>query len=133
MYRLKYLPWRSLLQVAGLTIAIAIFLEILLWWGFVQSAAGKRMLAFLLSPPLGMIMILAAAVGVGVLAVYLLERFYKSVFINSGSLWALVPCLALAVFLKSLLPLPNLLVNLSYPQLIGIVVGVFWKGRPHWR
>lgn len=133
MYRLKYLPWRSLLQVAGLTIAIVIFLEILLRWGLVQSAAGQRMLAFLLSPPLGMIMVLVAAVGVGVLAVYLLERFYRNIFINSASLWALVPCLALAVFLKSLLPLPNLLVNLSYPQLIGIVVGVFWKGRPHWR
>jgi hypothetical protein len=75
---------------------------------------------------------MAAAVGVGALAVYLLKRFYPQVLINTASLWALIPCLLLFLFIKSLLPIPGL-VNLTYPQLLGIIVGVFWKGRPYWR
>lgn len=79
-----------------------------------------------------MIITLIAAAGFGVLAVYILERFYPQVLINSSSLWALIPCLALTLWLKSLLPL-FVLVSLSYPNLVAVLVGVFWKGRPYWR
>jgi len=131
--RLKYLPWRSLLQVSGIAVIIVIVLEFLLALGDTNSSGIRSMLSMLFAPPLGILLILAAAVGVGVLAVYLLERLYQQVRINTASLWALVLCLALVLFVKSLLPLPALLVNLSYIQLMGIVVGVFWKGRPYWR
>jgi hypothetical protein len=131
--RLKYLPWRSLLQVSGIALIIVIVLEFLLALGYTNSSVIRSMLSVLFAPPLGILLILAAAVGVGVLAVYLLERLYQQVRINTASLWALVLCLALVLFVKSLLPLPALLVNLSYIQLMGIVVGVFWKGRPYWR
>ncbi|MBD0344246.1 MAG: peptide chain release factor 1 [Coleofasciculus sp. Co-bin14] len=130
--RLKYLPWRSLLQVSGIAVIIVIVLEFLLALGYTNSSLIRSMVSVLFAPPLGMLLILAAAVGVGVLAVYLLERLYQQVIINTASLWALVLCLALVLFVKSLLPLPALLVNLSYLQLMGIVVGVFWKGRPYW-
>ncbi len=130
--RLKYLPWRSLLQVSGLTILIVIILELLLSIGYTQSSSLQRTLSILHQPPLGIVTLVAAAAGVGALAVYLLERFHRQVFLNSATLWALVPCLALVVFLKSLLPVPELLVHLNYIQLIGIIVGVFWKGRPYW-
>ncbi|HEY9742803.1 MAG TPA: peptide chain release factor 1 [Coleofasciculaceae cyanobacterium] len=131
--RLKYLPWRSLLQVSGIALIIVIVLEFLLALGYTNSSVIRSMLSVLFAPPLGILLILAAAVGVGVLAVYLLERLYQQVRINTASLWALVLCLALVLFVKSLLPLPALLVNLSYIQLMGIVVGVFWKGRPYWQ
>jgi len=131
--RLKYLPWRSLLQVSGIALIIVIVLEFLLALGYTNSSVIRSMLSVLFAPPLGILLILAAAVGVGVLAVYLLERLYQQVRINTASLWALVLCIALVLFVKSLLPLPALLVNLSYIQLMGIVVGVFWKGRPYWQ
>ncbi len=131
--RLKYLPWRSLFQVSGIALIIVIVLEFLLALGYTNSSVIRSMLSILFAPPLGILLILAAAVGVGVLAVYLLERLYQQVRINTASLWALVLCLALVLFVKSLLPLPALLVNLSYIQLMGIVVGVFWKGRPYWQ
>ncbi|MFP5269544.1 peptide chain release factor 1 [Coleofasciculus sp.] len=133
MYRLRSLPWRSLLEVSGITVAIAIVLEIIIGLGFTQSPAIREMLQFLYTPPLGMIISLMAAVGFGVLAVYVLERFYPHVLINSSSLWALIPCLALVLGLKSLLPLPPFLVSLSYANVVAVLVGVFWKGRPYWR
>jgi len=133
MYRLRSLPWRSLLEVSGITTAVAIVLEIIIGLGVTQSAAIREMLQFLYTPPLGMIITLMAAAGFGVLGVYILERFYPQVLINNSSLWALVPCLALTLGLKSLLPLPFVLVSLSYANLFAVLVGVFWKGRPYWR
>ncbi|MCA1993215.1 MAG: peptide chain release factor 1 [Coleofasciculus sp. S288] len=133
MRRLRYLPWRSLLQVSGQTIVIVILLEVVLTVGYTQSFAIRRTLSLLYAPPLGLVITLMAAVGVGVLAVYLLQRFYPQVLINSATLWALIPCLALVIFLKSLLPLPGFLATLTTAQLVGIIVGVFWKGRPYWR
>ena len=77
-------------------------------------------------------MAFAVAVGVGALAVYLLERLDR-LSINTASLWTLVLCLALLLFLKSLL-LPTVLVDVNNEiQLVGIVIGVFWKSRPYWR
>lgn len=130
--RLQYLPWRSLLQVSGLTVIIVTLLELLLSLGTLHSPLIRNTLSLLFAPPLGILIFVAAAVGVGALGVYLLERFYPQIFINRASLWALIPCLLLFLLLKSLLPIPGL-VNLTYPQLLGIIVGVFWKGRPYWR
>lgn len=78
-------------------------------------------------------MAIATAVGIGALAVYLCERWLPQVLLNTSSLWALVLCLLLGLVLKSLLPLPSLLLDLSQFTLVGVIVGVFWKGRPYWR
>ena len=131
--RLKHLPWRSLLQVSGLTILIIIFLELFLSVAYSQSLALRRLLSVLSTPPLGTVMLFAIAVGVGVLSVYLLERFHPRLFLNNATLWALVPCLVFVVVLKLLLPVPPLLMHLNLPQLMGMVVGIFAKGRPYWR
>lgn len=133
MYRLRFLPWRSLLEVSGITVAIAIALEVIIGLGIAQSAPIRQIIGFLVAPPLGLLIILMAAIGFGVLAVYILERFYPQVLINSNSLWALVPCLALVLALKILLPLPFVLIRFSYTTLVALIVGVFWKGRPYWR
>ncbi len=131
--RLKFLPWRSLLQVSALTTIFVLVLEFLLTLGYTQSAVIRRTLSFLYAGPLGLLMTIATAIGVGALAVYLLERFYQQVIINTASLWALVLCLALFLYLKSLVPLMPILVNFEQIQLIGIILGIFWKGRPYWR
>ena len=131
--RLKLLPWRPLLQISALTIFIVFILEMLLVWGFTQSDVINRTITMLYSPPLGIFIPIAVAMGIGALAVYLCERWRNQVLLNTSNLWALVLCLLLSVGLKSLLPLPSLLISLSYFALIGIVLGVFWKGRPYWR
>ncbi|MBW4573972.1 MAG: peptide chain release factor 1 [Aphanothece sp. CMT-3BRIN-NPC111] len=130
---LKYLPWRSLLEVAAIATLIVVALEFILGLGYAQSNLIRQALSILYARPLGLLVNVAVAFGVGVLAVYLLERLYKRVIINNGSLWALVPCLALLLLVKSLLPVQPILVDLDQTQLMGILVGIFWQGRPYWR
>jgi len=132
--QLKFLPWRSLFQVSAFTTLIVVALEFLLELGYIQSYVIRSTLSRLLyAPMLGLLMQFAVAVGIGVLAVYLLERLKQQVRINTASLWALVLCLLLLLLLKSLLPIPAFLVAVNQVQLIGIVLGVFWKGRAYWR
>ena len=131
--RLKFLPWLSLLQVSALITLILVVLDLLLILGSAQSVGIKRALTLLYSPPLGLVVTFAVAVGIGALAVYLLEILYRKGTINSGILWALVLCLALGLVLRSVLPVPPFLVDLNEIQLVCMIVGVFWKGRPYWR
>lgn len=131
--RLQYLPWRSLLQVSALTTLIVVALELLLAFEYARSLEFRRTIFVVYAPPFGIIISVAIALGVGAMAVYILERWYKQVFINSSSLWALVPCLALLLLLKSLLPIDPLLVKLDSTRLMGIIVGIFLKGRRYWR
>ncbi|MGK7905401.1 MAG: peptide chain release factor 1 [Hormoscilla sp.] len=132
--RLKRLPWGSLLQVAALTTVIITVGEVILVWAFQKSFIVRNLLNLLLDGPLGVLMPVAAAIGLGALAVYLLEQQFVRISINTSNLWALVPCLLLTLWIESLLSLPSLgLLSLSEPILIGIIVGIFWKGRPYWR
>lgn len=131
--RLKFLPWRSLLQVSALTTIILVVLEFLLTLGYTQSSAINRTLSFMYTGSLGLLMTFVTAIGVGAMAVYLLERFYQKVIINTANLWALVLCLAVFLLLKSLLPLMPILISLDQLQLVGIILGIFWKGRPYWQ
>lgn len=87
------------------------------------------------SGSLGVLVQFAGVVGVGVLAVYLLEKFFANITANASVLWALVFCLTLCLVVRSFLPVPARLVNIynNETQLIAIVIGVFWKGRPYWR
>lgn len=131
--RLKVLPWRSLFQVAAITVTIMIFLDTLLILGYTHFVALRRTLTLLYAPPLGLFVIFTIAMGVGALAVYLLEKLYKSVIINSATLWALILSLAVVFVIRSLLPLPAFLFSLDQLGLIGIILGVFYTGRRYWR
>ena len=130
--RLKRLPWQSLFLVATAATAIATLTEQVLFWAFQEVAIVTQLLSIVLFPPLGTLIPVAVPMGLGVLTVYLLERWQTQVFVNTASLWALVPCLLLSLWLKSLL-VPYFLLGLSRTALIGIVLGVFWKGRSYWR
>jgi hypothetical protein len=133
LQQLAKLPWVTLLLTAALTNVWVFVLEFFLWYGAERSPLVQDSMALLLSPPLGLITVLAIAVGVGALAVYLLEIVYPNLIINAGVLWALVPCLLLAILIKNFLPLPVHLVALDEGQLIAIILGVFVKGKPYWR
>ena len=133
LQRLKRLPWIPLLLTAVLTNIWVFVVEFFLGIGVERSPLVQKALTLLLSPPLGTITIIAIAALIGALAVFLLEIVYPRLLINAGVLWALVPCLVLAIVLKNLLPLSLNLVSLDEGRLIGIVLGVFIKGRPYWR
>ncbi|AFZ14054.1 hypothetical protein Cri9333_3221 [Crinalium epipsammum PCC 9333] len=131
--RLKNLPWRALLQVSVLTNLIVLVLDFLIWREYQRSPVVRQALIILYTPPLEIITTLTVAVGVGALAVYLLERFYPQIRLEANTLWALVPCLALIIFLKSLLPLPSILLSFNEVQVMAIIIGIFWKSQRYWR
>ncbi len=132
--RLKFLPWIPLLQISLITVLIAIALDVLLTRTAVAVPVIFNLLSKLLSSPIGVLIGLAVPVGIGALAVAILERWFQQVMITNATLWALVPCVALWLFLKSLVPIPTALVpDISIVSLVGVVLGVFWKGRPYWR
>lgn len=131
--RLKFLPWRSLFLVSILVTLIVTVLDFLIAVGYTYSGAIKQALNLLYAPTLGIIVDFAIVVGIGALAVYLLEKLYKF-SINTAILWTLVLCLSVCLFVKTLLPLPKVLVmNFDEIKLMGILIGIFWKGRPYWR
>ncbi|TAG91199.1 MAG: peptide chain release factor 1 [Oscillatoriales cyanobacterium] len=129
--RLKILPWQEMLQIAALVNLTVLGIELFLAWG-TKIPAISNALRLLYSSSLGILVPVAIAVGMGALAVYLLEYWQQQFLLNQTNLWLLVFCLFLGLFLKSLL-LPPLFISLSQATLIGIAVGVFWKGRPYWR
>lgn len=130
---LKYLPWRSLLQVAGITIAIVTAVEFMLSLGVRQPSIISRTLKILFQPPLGLLVTFFIGVGVGALAVYLLERFYTQVTIHTNTLWASIACLILVLWVRLMLPIPSILLSLNEIQAVAMIVGIFWKGKPYWR
>jgi hypothetical protein len=133
MRRLKLLPWREMLQISALVNCIVVGLELFLAWGWIQSEVFRKIFTLLFGFPLGILIPLAIAVGMGALAVYFLEYWQQQFLLNRVSLWVLVLCLLLGLVLKSFLHIPDNLVSLSETALIGVTVGVFWKGRPYWR
>ncbi|MGF1489947.1 MAG: peptide chain release factor 1 [Prochloraceae cyanobacterium] len=134
-YRFKSQPWKDLGLASALTITIVAFAEILLTLCYVNSDVCRDSLSLILTPPLGGVFFIAAAVGVGALGVFLCEKWERvaSLSLNVSSLWSLVLCLMVAIALKSFLIRLGLIVQLNEVSLIGIIVGVFWKGRPYWR
>ena len=132
-WRLKSLPWASLLQVAGLAVLLATAADLLLAQAFgilVQGLAGP------LLPFLRLVMLvlpLAAGFGIGALGIVILERLFSNLYLDTGTLWGLVPCIVLVLFMKGLVPIPSFLVSVGYPQLVGSILGIFVVGKRHWR
>lgn len=131
--RLKQLPWLPLFLVALLTFFWASVLEWLLALGADNVNLVRNALLMLFAPPLNLLMLIAIAIGIGALAVLFLEIMYPQLMITTGTLWALVLCVFCVGFVRSLLPSPLALLTPSYSMLIGILLGVFLKGKPYWR
>ncbi len=137
--QLKYLPWRSLFIIAGMTFIIVTTIELLLWLTYNQLDQGTQfailnlLAATLYSPLLSLLTVGAIGVGIGALGVFLLETLEKRVFINAGVLWSLILCLIIGLVIRNYIPIPALLTGVNQMQLVGIILGVFWKGKRYWR
>lgn len=131
--RLKSQPWKPLFGVAFATVIAVSVLDFLLIFLISNVAAIQDSIRLLLSPPLGILIPLAVAAGVGALGVSICDYYRSKIFLNAGSLWALVLCLIIALGVNALIPFPSFLLRFSYPIFIGVIIGVFWRGRPYWR
>jgi hypothetical protein len=131
--RLKNLPWSSLLQTVALTYLIVAIAEVLTLWGITHSLAFKQIMLLLFTPPLGMLIIFAVGVGLGALSIYLIEIQPSKVFLNVLCLWALFIGLLIVLFLYKSIFSPVIFLSTSQITTMGILIGLFWKGRPYWR
>ncbi|MBW4458741.1 MAG: peptide chain release factor 1 [Nodosilinea sp. WJT8-NPBG4] len=132
-WRFKSLPWAILLQVALVAVAIATAADLLLAQGLALSLDNTGSGLLPLMQLLFMALPIAAGFGIGALGLTILERWFKTLHIDTGVLWALVPCIALVLFVKGFLPIPTAVVAMSYPLLVGVLLGIFVVGRRHWR
>lgn len=133
LWRLRTLPWGTLFQNALLTTAIATLLDIAFL--FLIQLLGRQGVDFVI-PGGGMglmLLLLLVGGGIGALGVILMDRLFRQVFLDIATLWALVGCLAVVLFVKGLLPVPAALVGISRLQLVGIILGLFAQGRAYWR
>ncbi|HEY9886963.1 MAG TPA: hypothetical protein V6D02_01080 [Candidatus Obscuribacterales bacterium] len=135
LWRLKSLPWIPLLQNALLTVILATVLDVAAIGALAGLARvwpqGSRLLV-----PGGIALLLLqllVAGGVGAIAIALMERAFRQVRLDTATLWALVGCLALVLWVKGILPIPALLVGLSYPQFVAMMLGLFSRSRRYWR
>lgn len=135
LWRFKSLPWIPLLQNALLTVLLATVLDIALFFilGALFRAWPEGTSIVLQGGVVELLLLFAVAGGIGALAVILMERVFRSIMLDGAVLWALVGCLVLVLYLKRFLPIPTLLVGISYVQFVGLLLGLFSQGRRHWR
>jgi hypothetical protein len=132
--RLQVFPWKELVRVSALSLVLFVIVDILLQVGQAYSPVTQRVINFILSMPvLTLLLNQSGGLGLGALSVAVLERFYRNVYITAGSLWALFACLLLGLLIVYSLPVPGLIIGLGQIPLLGLVVGIFWKGRSHCR
>ncbi len=125
--RFRHLPWKALIQSALLTVAIATVVDWLILVGLRFQLIAQT-LTLLYSGSLSPIMGLAVALGLGALAVYLLNRVFHQSIRNSANLWGLILCLIVVLMVKSWI-IPGLILHSQQMAIIGIVLGVFIYSR----
>lgn len=130
--RLAHLPWLVLLQVAAMAVVSVTVLEVALFAAMQQISGLAFAVQRIMTSVLSIVVLGAIAYGIGALAVLLFERLYAHIRPDAGLLWALVGCLLVMVWIKTLLPLP-MLIALDQVVLVGILLGVFTTGRRYWR
>jgi len=131
------MPWARLFQVAALTTILAIALDLMLLGLVIYSPLMREALHLLFADPLDVVMNVIVYVGVGALAVYVMETIFRKLIINVANLWGLVFCLAvvmtLASTLENLFGIPSLLIGAEQGSLLGLVLGVFATTWKYWR
>lgn len=135
LWRLKTLPWVPLLQNALLTVLLATLLDFgLLLILTILFSTGVQNIGLVIPTGIGFtLLLIAIAGGVGALSVILIERLFRHVLLDVATLWALVGCLILVLFVKTLTPIPSLFLGLSRFQITGLVLGLFAQSRSYWR
>ncbi|MDS3861942.1 hypothetical protein RIF25_14145 [Thermosynechococcaceae cyanobacterium BACA0444] len=134
---LKFLPWRSLLSAAITTLTLAKIFDLGLMVVAGQSPEMRDFLQTVLTPPWGLLIVILLSVGLGALAVLFLETWFSPGRIVGATLWGLVLCLLLTLIviaiISGLTRVPAGLLDVNENVLIGLAVGVFWRGRRYWR
>ncbi|MEB3275008.1 MAG: hypothetical protein ACO4CG_10465 [Prochlorothrix sp.] len=136
---LQNLPWQPLFLAGLLNGAIALVFMIGLRV-LVESVdwiyAGAVMLVS--QRVLFRLCLLGGAIGWGALGVVVVERFFPQVRLNGNTLWALLFCMGMAAWVEQqvvamFVPGVGLLLSWLGQVSIGVLVGVFWKGKRYWR
>lgn len=130
---LQYLPWSALLLSAGLTVLVATAIDIALRsLIFSVPVIGQ---IFLGTALLQLVSFVAAAFGVGALAIVITLNFFRQIPLRADTIWALVACVLLILLMKSQISaIPTLFVRgPDYFSLMAIIVGAFTQGRRYWR
>lgn len=134
---LKFLPWRALFSAAITTLTLAKIFDMGLIIFAGQSPEARDFLQTVLRPPWSLIIVVLLSVGLGALAVFLLETWFYPGRIFGATLWGLVLCLLLTLvviaIISGLTQVPAGLLDVNENVLIGLAVGVFWRGRRYWR
>lgn len=127
----QYLPWAPLFLSAGLTVLVSTAVDV----GLILAIENIPAIANALSAAGVLLSILpfVAALGVGALAIFLTDSFFRQILLRADTIWALVGCVLLLLLVKSWLPIPALFVSISYFSIMGVAVGAFTKGRRYWR
>ncbi len=132
MNSLKYLPWRSLSLAAILAVATMKVIDFVLGKSLLNSASAFTEL--LLTPAGSLVVYLCEGLAIGGLGVLYLERVGRTGPIYAAVLWALAFCLFLSLVLATYINIPGFgLQEVTQYQVMSIIVGVFWRGRPYWR
>jgi hypothetical protein len=124
---LKRLPWRSLLLSTALAIIAIKLIEFVLSQKFVLAPTFFGWI----STPLGSLFLdLAGGLAFGRIGVLFLQRFERFSANYIPTRWGLVLCLLISFLICSQIVVgPILLIAETPVHLIGVLVGVFWKGR----
>lgn len=133
LWRLKSLPWITLLQAAGLAVALATLADILLVQVLNQLLGGVTGGLMPIVQMLLLVLPVAVGFGIGALTLVIMERVFPRIYLDTATLWGLVPCVALVLLLRGTLPIPGFFVAMGYPQLVGVLLGLFITGKRHWR
>ncbi len=134
MNSLKYLPWRSLFLSSLVGIAIVKAADLIVDKIVNRLDSTSVLIRFLLTPSGFTLICACAGLAAGSLGVIFLERFERSSPIYSSTLWALVLCTLISLWLVQHLGIAGLsLIGIDYVHVIGIIVGVFWRGKRYWR
>jgi hypothetical protein len=132
---LKQLPWRSLFLAALLAVVIVKAFDYVVVKGLLTFDSNATISNLLVTGPGVLLLFGGGGLAIGGLGVLCLERFGNVRFINANVLWALILCLLIMLWLLSQLDVAGIgfAQQFSETHLIGIVIGVFWKGQSYWR
>ena len=130
---LQYLPWSVLAQSAAVTIAIATVLDYGAYWGITRWMHTQPESALQIVISTLFFATLAAAYGIGALALILTERFFREVVLTAETIWALIGCVILFYLLRTWLPVPGVLMLVNLYNVVLISLGAFFTGKRYWR
>jgi hypothetical protein len=127
---LKYRPWRSLVFAALLSSLVVKMTDLILGQILNHFIGAELWMKFLLTKPGFTLLSVCSGLAIGSLGVVFLEQFENDRMFYSSTLWILVGCILISLWLILRLDIGGLsLVKIHYISTVGIIVGVFWKGR----